>query len=262
MRPTFTACALACALGSCGSDSGPKAAVAPGGFVEPDKWPKDDHALCKFKQNPELEVSEAKGPGAPRPNIRRVYRNVGDREARRKVLVCRELDTNLDGIKDVVRTFNDKGEVVHEEADTNFDGRIDNWADFSEGRLTKAEADTNFDGNVDVWKFYIDGQLSRVRRATHCGPGKEDVWEIYVKGRLDRIGSDIDCDGHVDRWDRDTERMRKEELARRLQIESELDAGAKPVATDGGKASSPAPSAVKADAGGSRPADASSSDVR
>ena len=36
---------------------------------------------------------------------------------RQRILVCREIDTNLDGIKDVVRTFNEKGEALREEAD-------------------------------------------------------------------------------------------------------------------------------------------------
>ncbi len=211
---------------SCGDSSIGKAVVAPGGTVDPSTWPADDKSICKYKETPDLEVSESVGPGAPKPNVRRVYKLVGDRESRRKVVSCREIDTNLDGIKDVARMFNDRGEATHEEADTNYDGRIDTWADFENGRLSKSETDTNYDGTVDVWKFYVEGELVRVRRHTHCPNGKEDVWEIYVKGRLDRIGNDLDCDGHVDRWDRDTERLRKEEHERRLQIEV-VDAGAK-----------------------------------
>jgi hypothetical protein len=40
---------------------------------------------------------------------------VGEGNDRRRVLVCREVDTNLDGVKDVIRTFNEKGEAVREE---------------------------------------------------------------------------------------------------------------------------------------------------
>ena len=217
---------------SCGDSGIGKATIAPGGTVDPAKWPADDRSICKYKEKPELEVSESVGPGSPKPNVRRVYKLAGDRETRRKVLVCREIDTNLDGIKDVARMFNDRGEAIHEEADTNYDGRVDSWADFENGRLAKSEVDTNFDGRVDVWKFYVEGELLRVRRSTHCPNGKEDIWEVYVKGRLDRIGSDLDCDGHVDRWDRDTERMRKDEQQRRAQVEAAADSGARVSAPD------------------------------
>ncbi len=225
-------------VASCGDAGIGKALIAPGGTVDPEKWPMDDKSLCKYKENPELEVSESVGPGSPKPNVRRVYKLAGDRESRRKVLVCREIDTNLDGIKDVARTFNDRGEAIHEEADTNYDGRLDSWADFEGGRLAKSEIDSNYDGKIDVWKFYVEGDLLRVRRNTHCPNGKEDVWEIYVRGRLDRIGSDLDCDGHVDRWDRDTERLRKDEQQRRAQAEA--------AAADGGTRT-----AVSSDAGAS-----------
>jgi hypothetical protein len=232
------------AAASCGDSSIGKVVVAPGGAVDSSRWPDDDKSICKYRDNPELEVSESVGPGSPKPNVRRVYKLVGDRESRRKVVSCREIDTNLDGLKDVARVFNDRGEATHEEADTNYDGRIDTWADFENGRLAKAEADTNYDGTVDVWKFYVEGELLRVRRHTHCPNGKEDVWEIYVKGRLDRIGNDLDCDGHVDRWDRDTERLRKEEHARRLQVEV-VDGGTRPKDSTAADAGSGAEAAVE-----------------
>ena len=47
------------------------------------------------------------------------------------VIICREIDTNLDGVKDIVRTYNEKGESLHEQADTNYDGRIDTWITFA-----------------------------------------------------------------------------------------------------------------------------------
>ena len=58
------------------------------------------------------------------------------------MLLCREIDTNLDGIKDVVRTFNEKGEPLHEEADTNYDGKIDDWMNFVDGRIAEEDVDT------------------------------------------------------------------------------------------------------------------------
>lgn len=208
--------------------------VAGGGSIDQSKWPSDDRSMCNYRSNPELEVAETAGPGALRPNVRRVYKvfgNVG--EARRKSLVCREVDTNLDGIKDVVRTFNAKGEAVHEESDRNYDGRIDVWINFVEGRLAQEDVDTNLDGKPDVWKFYVDGQLNRIRRDRNFD-GKPDVWEMYRGGKLERVGVDETYDGHVDRWDRDEQLKAEQEAAERKALEAleaAKDAGATPPAT-------------------------------
>jgi hypothetical protein len=221
----FTALALACG----GSPTKAKsAAAAPGGTTDQSHWPADDRSLCEgavhWRNAPQLEVSQTVGPGSIRPNIRRVYKVIGVGEDRHQVLICREIDTNLDGLKDVVRTFNDKGEPVHEEADTNYDGVIDDWINFADGRLAEEDVDTTLSaGRPNVWKFYVGGALNRIRRNTHCPSGKPDVWEIYVKDRLERVGNDATCDGHVDRWDRDAELMAQEEAANGVQI---ADSGA------------------------------------
>jgi len=193
-------------LVACGGSSPPaangKAAAGVGGTTNQASWPADDRSMCGWKDHPELEVSETSGPGAIRPNVRRVYQDIGEGENRHKVLVCREIDSNLDGIKDVVRTFNAKGEAVKENADTNYDGKLDDWATFVAGRLAEEDLDTNFDGAADVWKYYTDGKLARIKRDRNHD-GKPDVWEIYTNGHLERMGLDDSFDGHVDRWDRD-----------------------------------------------------------
>lgn len=212
---------LAAACGGDPSNAPLKTPTAPGGSKDPSKWPADDRSMCDFRNKPELEVAETAGPGALKPNVRRVYRVFGD-ETRHRVLVCREIDTNLDGIKDVVRTFNNKGEAVHEEADSDYDGKIDVWLKFVDGRIAEEDVDTNKDGRPDVWKFYVNGQLQRIRRDRNFD-GKPDVWEIYTKGRLERMGVDETNDGHVDRWDRDEQLKREQEQAERKARE-EMDA--------------------------------------
>jgi hypothetical protein len=212
---------------ACGGSS-PRAKAAPGGSSDPSKWPLDDQSMCErfvhWRNTPELEASETAGPASIRPNIRRVFKTVGDRDSRHSVLLCREIDSNLDGIKDVVRTFNEKGEPLHEEADRNFDGKVDVWLNFSDGRIEEEDLDTTFSaGRANVWKFYVDGQLSRIRRNTHCPSGAPDSWEIYYKDRLERVGSDATCDGHVDRWDRDAQLLAAEDAA---QEKAQADAGA------------------------------------
>lgn len=208
------------ALAGCGSDPAPKsAAVTPGGSKDPSSWPKDDRSMCEWRNKPELDPVETAGPGAMKPNVRRVFRTYGEAENRKRVLVCREIDTNLDGIKDVVRTFNNKGEAVKEEADTNYDGRIDVWISFVQGRIAEENIDVNADGRPDIWKVYTNGQLSRVKRDRN-GDGKPDVWEIYAKGKLERMGVDESYDGHVDRWDRDQIQLAQAEEAERQAREA------------------------------------------
>jgi hypothetical protein len=215
---------------SCGGSKQehPKAARNLG--VAVDKRGSDDRSQCDFKGRKDRDVQETTGPGAIQPNIRRVFALIGIGEDARRVLLCREVDTNLDGVKDVVRTYNDKGEAIHEKADTDYDGRVDTWITFARGRIGKVEADTSGDGLPDEIRFYVDGQLSRVQRDTNHD-GKPDVWEIYEKGRLARMGVDLDHDGHVDRWDRDEEAVREAEQKEReeeekREKEAAADAGA------------------------------------
>ena len=78
----------------------------------------DDRTLCDWKGKNDREASETAGPGSVTPNVRRVYQIVGTRDDRHKVLICREIDSNFDQVKDVVRRYNDKGESLSEEADS------------------------------------------------------------------------------------------------------------------------------------------------
>jgi hypothetical protein len=231
-------CSIACGgAGSSGSS-------APGGTKNQANWPADDRTMCgDWKHKADLVAMETAGPGTSRPNIRRVFKIAGEAESRRQVLVCREIDTNLDGIKDTARTFNPKGEAVHEETDTDFDGKVDVWANFVDGKLAEEQVDTNRDGKADAFRFYIDGQLHRIRRDRNLD-GKPDIWEFYSRGRLERIGTDENADGRVDRWDRDAELRYDAESAEK---KAAADAGASEPQDAGADAS------FAADAGAARP---------
>jgi hypothetical protein len=206
--------------------------------TRPVELPKDDQSRCDYRGRGDRDVSEVAGPGSLTHNIRRVYALTGEGEESRRVLVCREVDTNFDGIKDVVRTYNDRGEAMAEQADSNFDGRIDTWVTFARGRVAKVEVDTTRNGKPDEARYYVVGKLSRVQLDLN-DDGRTDVWEIYDDGKLQRRGVDLDHDGRVDRWDRDelalreiAERERREEAAARKKEEekerrkSSADAGA------------------------------------
>lgn len=211
-------------LAACGS-SKPASKGAAGGDLSAKGFSKDDQARCAWRDRDDREVSEATAAGALQPNIRRVYQIFGEGSDRRKSLVCLEVDTNLDGVKDVLTTFTDKGDKQREEADTNYDGKVDSWSVYANGRLVEQQLDSNGDGKPERWKYYSNGKLSRVQRDTNLD-GKPDVWEIYLMGRLERVGVDVDHDGHVDRWDRDE--MSRLATETKETPSSSADAGAAP----------------------------------
>lgn len=203
-------------FGGCGGAAPPPALGGDGQPVVAAARAADDASRCEFEGRADREARESAGLGSVRPNIRRVFATVGEGEDRRRVLLCREVDTNLDGVKDVVRTFNDKGESLREVADTNYDGKVDTWVTFARGRIVRVEVDKNWDGVPDEFRYQVHGKLSRLQRDTN-GDGRPDVWEIYEDGQLRRMGHDVDGDGRVDRWDRD-------EVAERAALERELAA--------------------------------------
>jgi hypothetical protein len=108
----------------------------------------------------------------------------------------------------VVRFYDDEGSPVREEADRNFDGKVDVITHFDSGTVVMRELDENFDGRIDTKIFFESGRPIRIERdlAGH-DPNvfRTDRWEYIEEGRVVRIGTDLDGDGKVDRWDRDTE---------------------------------------------------------
>jgi hypothetical protein len=198
---------LAFACGG-GTEAGPPPQAAVQREGHPAGLATEDQSRCDYKGRADREVSETSGPGSLAQNIRRVYALTGEGEERRRVLICREVDTNLDGIKDVVRTYNERGEALKETADTDFDGKVDTWVTFSRGKIIKVSVDHTKNGTPDEMRVYMNGKLSRVQRDSN-DDGKVDVWEIYDDGKLQRQGVDLDRDGRVDRWDRDEIALRE-----------------------------------------------------
>lgn len=184
----------------------PQAATQKEG--QPSGMASDDQSRCDYKGRADREATQSSGPGSIAQNIRRVYALVGEGEERRRVLICREVDTNLDGIKDVVRTYNERGEALRETADSDFDGKVDTWVTFSRGKIAKVAVDHTKSGKPDEIRVYMNGKLSRVQRDANAD-GKVDTWEIYDDGKLQRAGVDLDRDGRVDRWDRDEITLRE-----------------------------------------------------
>jgi len=179
--------------------------------------PENDQGRCQT-EGADREVSEYDTSGDDYPDVRRVFRRAGDPPLVRLILTCREVDLNADGIKDVVRFYNEEGRPVREEADRNFDGRMDIITLFQDGRIVQQEIDENQDGRVDTKIFFENGRMVRTERdlagRSTGSSWRPDRWEYFEDGRMVRMGTDLDGDGNVDRWDRDarwSEQQRAEE---------------------------------------------------
>lgn len=167
--------------------------------------------------------------GAEQGSIQRVYATGAAQEDGRRVVRCREVDTNLDGVKDLVRTFTDDGQPLMEHADSNYDGKVDTWVTFARGKVAHLEVDKNADGRPDEYRVYSQGVLTKVQRDSNYD-GRLDTWEVYEQGRLNRIGTDRNGDEKVDRWYRDAELVRREQV--QAEAEAEQTASRAPEADD------------------------------
>lgn len=157
---------------------------------------------------PGREESEYDTSGDQVPDVRKVFQRIGKEKDKRLVMICREADLNQDGIKDVIRYYNDEGRPIREEADRDFNGRIDSVMYFDAGEVVRQELDSTGKGRVDTKIYFDRGSPLRAERdlkgrstATKWQP---DRWEYYEKNRIVRMGTDLDGDGKVDRWQRDS----------------------------------------------------------
>lgn len=214
---------LVCALGvqGCGASttppSKPVAVDNQKGLVRSATGVGDSRCEVDGRSDRVRVLSQALG--AEQGSIQRVYATGAVQEDGRRVVRCREVDTNLDGVKDLVRTFTDDGNPLMEQADSDYDGKVDTWVTFARGKVAHLEVDKNADGRPDEYRVYSQGVLSKVQRDSNHD-GRLDTWEVYEQGRLNRIGTDRNGDEKVDRWYRDAE------LVRREQAEAEAEQAA------------------------------------
>lgn len=215
-RGEWAACALALMLLGCGSSGGVPEAKAPEGEHGRSQLVQgagdESHVADKCSgTDARHEVSEYDTSGDEDPDVRKVFLRVGEGTLARLVLICRETDLNADGNRDVVRYYSEEGRPLREEADRDFDGRMDQITVFQEGQILRQEFDNSGSGKIDTKIFFDNGEPLRAERdmkgRSTPDQWRADRWEYYEQGRVVRMGTDVDGDGKVDRWDRD-ERMR------------------------------------------------------
>jgi hypothetical protein len=196
---------------------------------------------------PDRETSEYDTSGDGQPDVFKVFRRLGSEPLYRLVMSCREVDLNGDGIKDVVRHYDDEGRPQREEADRNFDGKPDEFTFYQHGEIMQRDVDTNADGMVDVKIYYDAGKPMRSERdlagRSTADKWKPDRWEYYEESRVIRMGTDLDGDGRVDRWDRNESLKRtaaKQETEAEEEGEEATEPGSEPESESESKSESTA----------------------
>ena len=129
---------------------------------------------------------------------------------------CQQADLNRDGRLDAFLHYDERGELVREQFDQDFDGRIDLGRSYKDGVLELDEQDLDHDGFVDAWRRYDKGKLVRIDHDRDID-GRADTFTFYVRGQIDRVGYDTNGDGNVDVWDQDVARRAQAALALRMQ---------------------------------------------
>ncbi len=166
---------------------------------------REDRSRCDASR-PGRSQSEYDTNGDGVTDVRKVYEMTGEGAELRSTLVCREVDLDHDGTKDVFRFYNSEGRTLREEEDRDFDGRIDVITYFDRGEVVRREHDTNHDGQVDMRVFYRDRRPYRAEREMTPNTDatfRADYWEYYdARGHVVRIGWDYNGDERADQWDR------------------------------------------------------------
>ncbi len=170
---------------------------------------RDDHRRCDAT-GAGRSASEYDTNADGIPDVRKVFQIVGEALDAHPVLVCREVDLNHDGTKDVFRFYNDQGRTLREEEDRDFDGQLDVITYFDNGEVVRREFDTNRDGMIDMRVYYRNHRPYRAERelqSDNAADFRPDYWEFYDnQAHVVRMGWDYDHDGRADRWDR-TDRL-------------------------------------------------------
>jgi len=75
--------------------------------------------------------------------------------------------------------FDQDGNPVRAEKDSDKDGRVNVWFYYEQGRVIKVEEDSNHDGKVDVWETYDGDEQMSMRKKDLDFDGVADVEETF-----------------------------------------------------------------------------------
>jgi len=111
-----------------------------------------------------------------------------------------KMDTNFNGVVNRVEVYDKNKVIIRVEADTNGDGKMNEWIFYKNGSPAKAEKDTKGDGKPDTFLTY-DSKGTTIKSETDTnGDGKVDEWVYYKKGAIIKAEKDTNRDGKPDTW--------------------------------------------------------------
>jgi hypothetical protein len=110
-------------------------------------------------------------------------------------------DINGDGVPDLWIYYSPlrTSEIVRQEEASHFDGRVDTWSYFKEGRLVRREVDTKGKGAADTFHYYENNEIVREERDEN-GNGDVSFRAMYQNGRRAKIEEATSGRGKIDHW--------------------------------------------------------------
>ena len=110
-------------------------------------------------------------------------------------------DINGDGVPDLWIYYSPlrSSEIVRQEEASHFDGRVDTWSYFKDGRLMRREVDTKGKGLADTVYYYENDKIVREERDKN-GNGDVSFRAIYQNDRRAKIEEDTSGRGKIDHW--------------------------------------------------------------
>lgn len=142
--------------------------------------------------------------GDKKPDVTKTFKETPDPDdpsIMQQRLLKKEVDVNSDGNINMRRIYNEAGELMLEEVDSDLDGTMDVINHIDNGNLVRKDILDPATGIVLASRYYHDGTIQRVEKDTDSDE-KIDYWEFYEQGVLDRIGRDLNADGRADTWQR------------------------------------------------------------
>ena len=110
-------------------------------------------------------------------------------------------DISGDGIPDLWIYYNPlrPTEIIRQEEASHYDGRVDTWTYFQNGKLVRREVDTKGRGTADTVYYYENEQIAREDRDDN-GSGHVSFRALYKNGRRAKVEQDTAGSGKPDHW--------------------------------------------------------------
>jgi len=110
-------------------------------------------------------------------------------------------DINGDSVPDLWIYYSPlvPSEIVRQEESTHWDGRVDTWSYFKDGKLVRREVDTKTKGTADLVYYYDNDKIIREERDEN-GTGHVTFRATYQNGRRAKVEKETNGGGKINFW--------------------------------------------------------------